>query len=138
MTPHYYAAPGIPEIMTITRKSTAIIGIVEEVTGVKREVMRTKTRKREVVDARRIATHLLKDKTKTSLRGISQLVFGDVTLTKVAPHSDIIHMLRKHDILYGSDAAYTALVKQAHHIYENRGLLGRKPKPVISTSTPGE
>jgi chromosomal replication initiator protein len=83
----------------------AIQDVVGEHLAIEPDLMRAKTRKREVVQARQIAMYFAKDLTKHSLKSIGNHFGG-------RDHSTVIHALQTVNDLMATDKTYKNSVKE--------------------------
>ncbi len=88
MCKSYWATPGL-----ITNKKTPeqILELVSKKLLIPIEDLKLRTRKQDIVDARRICIHLIKDQGDLSLEKIGKIFKQD--------HATVLHALRTYDAL---------------------------------------
>lgn len=138
---HYYVIPGIPRGTTEIKKRV-ILDITTKVMQVSHDEMQKKTRKRTVVHARMLTSHMLRTRTDLTLKDIAEVVYGPRVSQRrdKGGHDNVIHMLQTHEDLMYADEEYQGLVKQAHTTYERKGIadITTKLKRDSTASIPSE
>jgi len=94
-------------------KTERIINVIELVYDVPYKLMNTKTRKREVVEARQVAMYYLKSLTIMTLREVGELFGG-------RDHSTVIHARQTVEDLMATDKAYRAKIEEVEAILNVR------------------
>jgi chromosomal replication initiator protein len=94
-------------------KTERIINAVELVYDVSYSLMNTKTRKREIVEARQVAMYYLKSLTIMTLREVGELFGG-------RDHSTVIHARQTVEDLMTTDRAYKAKIEEVEAILNVR------------------
>jgi chromosomal replication initiator protein len=94
-------------------KTERIINAVELVYDVPYSLMNTKTRKREIVEARQVAMYYLKSLTIMTLREVGELFGG-------RDHSTVIHARQTVEDLMTTDKAYRAKIEEVEAILNVR------------------
>ena len=96
---------------------------VEETTGVEKDILISKTRKRSIVELRMICSNILKESHyKLSMEMIGILLNSD--------HSTIVYHMKTHkNLLVQKDGKYKDLYEKISRLYQNKlSLLGENAK----------
>lgn len=96
---------------------------VEETTGVEKDILISKTRKRPIVELRMICSNILKENHyKLSVEKVGKLLNSD--------HSTIVYHMKIHkNLLIQKNGKYKALYEQISRLYKNElSLLGENAK----------
>lgn len=114
---NYFVLPGLPKQQTKLSVEEVLV-LVAEVTGISTELMTTRTRKREVVEAKQLTAHILDTKLKTSISDIAR------TLYPYAQHrgnrNSVHNLLSTHADLMETGTTYRNLVNKALIEYDRR------------------
>lgn len=86
-----------------------ILNAIEKVTGIGKEKIQSRSRRKEIVDARRIAIIYMRRETALQIAIISKCLS--------LHHSSVVHNTAKHNDLIETDKNYQMLVKKIHHEY---------------------
>jgi len=93
---NYFIMPGIKNTKAV--QAEVLFQEIEKFTGITKEELQSKTRLREVVDARIMYAYIMKSKTLLTLMKIGQQINRD--------HSCVIHYLRQFKNLQKTDKQF--------------------------------
>lgn len=90
---NYFIMPGIKNTKAI--QAEVLFQEIEKFTGITKEELQSKTRLREVVDARIMYSYIMKSKTVLTLSKIAKIINRD--------HSSVIHHIKQFKNLQKTD-----------------------------------